>query len=163
MGEGVAGVEAAAQNLQATAEQGIAAAMMKMQEFSGQQQASSSSSSSSFDFPAADEGMESYEFGEEGGKFEGSDGAAHEANQGAAAGASPTNGKQSLFEGYKDPTSQFTGQTRSYRRDPRHILGNPAFYHQNLNRHGLRQLYGLDLASLRFVGQSRGYHQDPTT
>ncbi|KAG7265746.1 hypothetical protein CRUP_035099, partial [Coryphaenoides rupestris] len=33
----------------------------------------------------------------------------------------------------------------------------------NLNRHGLRQLYGLDLASLRFVGQSRGYHQDPTT
>jgi len=44
----------------------------------------------------------------------------------------------------------------------RHILGNPAFYHQNLNGHGLRQLYGLDPAGLRFVGQSRGYHQDPT-
>ncbi|KAG7265747.1 hypothetical protein CRUP_035100, partial [Coryphaenoides rupestris] len=102
-GAGVAGVEAAAQNLQATAEQGIAAAMMKMQEFSGQQQASSSSSSSSFDFPAADEGMESYEFGEEGGKFEGSDGAAHEANQGAAAGASPTNGKHRCSKAIKTP------------------------------------------------------------
>uniref|UniRef100_A0A8C5FBU6 Atypical kinase COQ8A, mitochondrial n=1 Tax=Gadus morhua TaxID=8049 RepID=A0A8C5FBU6_GADMO len=67
---GAAGVEAAAQNLQATAEQGIAAAMMKM-----------------------------------------------------------------------------------------HILGHPTFYHQDLNR----QLYRLDLASVKFVGQSRGYHQDPTT
>ena len=45
----------------------------------------------------------------------------------------------------------------------RHVLGRPTFYHQDLNRHGLSQLYRLDLASLQFVGQSRGYHQDPTT
>ncbi|CAL8317793.1 unnamed protein product [Boreogadus saida] len=65
-GPGAAGVEAAAQNLQATAEQGIAAAMMKMQEFSGQQQTSSTSSSfdSEFDFPPAGDGAESYEFGQ---------------------------------------------------------------------------------------------------
>ncbi|CAL8313913.1 unnamed protein product [Lota lota] len=156
-GTGAAGVEAAAQNLQATAEQGIAAAMMKMQEFSGQQQTSSSS------FDPANEGEENYEFGQEEGGLRFGEGMADDAGQGGAARASHTKGKQSLFEGYQDPSRQFTGQTRSYLRDPRHILGHPTFYHQNLNRHGLRQLYRLDPASLQFVGQSRGYHQDPTT
>ncbi|XP_059897983.1 atypical kinase COQ8A, mitochondrial [Gadus macrocephalus] len=158
-GPGAAGVEAAAQNLQATAEQGIAAAMMKMQEFSGQQQTSSTSSSfdSEVDFPPAGDGAESYEFGQGEEDFKFGNGAADAGGQGTAASAGHAKGK--LFEGYQDPSKQFTGQTRSYRREPRHILGHPTFYHQDLNR----QLYRLDLASVKFVGQSRGYHQDPTT
>ncbi|XP_056437891.1 atypical kinase COQ8A, mitochondrial [Gadus chalcogrammus] len=194
-GPGAAGVEAAAQNLQATAEQGIAAAMMKMQEFSGQQQTSSTSSSfdSEFDFPPAGDDAESYEFGQGEEEFKFGNGAADAGGQGTAASAGQAKGKLfegyqdpqqefkfgngvadaggqgtaasagqakgKLFEGYQDPSKQFTGQTRSYRREPRHILGHPTFYHQDLNR----QLYRLDLASVKFVGQSRGYHQDPTT
>ncbi|CAL8316826.1 unnamed protein product [Merluccius merluccius] len=114
-----------AQNLQATAEQGIAAAMTKMQEFSGQQQ-TSSSSSSSFDseFPPADEGTENYEFGQEEEGFKFGEGTADEAGQGAAARAGHANGKQSVFEGYKDPSRQFTGQTRSgYHQDPTTVGG----------------------------------------
>lgn len=164
-GAGVAGFEAAAENLQASTGKGIAAAMMKMQEFTGQQQTTSSSASfgSEFDFPPAEEGTENYEFRQEEEGFKFGEGASDAANQGAAARVSPTNGKQSLFEGYMDPSKQFSGQTRSYRRDPRHILGHPTFYHQNLNRHGLTQLYRLDPASLQLLGLSRGYHQDPTT
>uniref|UniRef100_A0A8C6WL69 Atypical kinase COQ8A, mitochondrial n=1 Tax=Neogobius melanostomus TaxID=47308 RepID=A0A8C6WL69_9GOBI len=39
------------------------------------------------------------------------------ANDGVTAGESHVGGKHSIFEGYKDPTKQFTGQSRSYHQD----------------------------------------------
>ena len=64
--------------------------------------------------------MENYEFGQEEEGFRFGDGAADAAGQGAAASASHAKGKQSLFEGYQDPSKQFPGQTRSYRRETRY-------------------------------------------
>lgn len=46
------------------------------------------------------------------------------AGSGYDAGAGPAAGqdgeKRSMFEGYKDPSSQFSGQTRSYHQDARY-------------------------------------------
>lgn len=85
-----------------------------MQELSGQQQ--SSSSESEFDFSGDDSAFKASEFREEGvdvgGDHPGS-------SAGAAAGANHVSGKQSLFEGYKDPSKQFSGHTRSYHQDAR--------------------------------------------
>lgn len=44
-------------------------------------------------------------------------GANTEAHHGAA--ASGASGKESLFEGYKDPSKQFSGPIRSYHHDAR--------------------------------------------
>lgn len=168
-GTGVPGVGAVANNFQATAEQGITAAMSKIQEFSGHQQ--TSSFDSEFDFPLDDVSMASSEFEEEGGAFasyhQGTGDQGETSRSTAAPGASRQgNGKESLFEGYKDPSRQFTGQTRSYHQDfsipGRHFLGNPSLYRHNLNRHLLRQLYCQDPAR-QFAGQPRCYHQDPST
>ncbi|KAM4633114.1 atypical kinase COQ8A, mitochondrial-like [Polymixia lowei] len=162
-GTGVPGAGAVAQNLQATAEQGITAAMMKMQEMSGQQQASSLDSE--FDFPPDDTGMAASEFGEERGGLTSDElGNTDEGatSHSAAAGGTPANGKQSLFEGYRDPSRQFTGQTRSYHQDPRHCLGHSSLYDHNLNRHVLGQVYCQDRVR-QLAGQLRGYHQDPST
>uniref|UniRef100_A0A8C5HWR1 Atypical kinase COQ8A, mitochondrial n=1 Tax=Gouania willdenowi TaxID=441366 RepID=A0A8C5HWR1_GOUWI len=108
-------------------------------ELSGQQQ--TSSSEADFDFPQDDAAFTASEFREEGtdfpdNHFEGSEAA-------AAAGAKHASGKHTLFEGYKDPSRQFGGQTRSYHRDARHLW---------------RQLYNEHPAS-----QLRSYHQDPST
>lgn len=73
---------------------------------SGQQQASSAESEFDFD----DDAVLSSEIQEEGDFTE-----AH-AGSSSHAGA----GKQSLFEGYKDPSKQFNGHTRSYHQDARY-------------------------------------------
>ncbi|KAM3860987.1 atypical kinase COQ8A, mitochondrial [Diretmus argenteus] len=146
-GTGVPGVVAA---LQTTAEQGITAAMMTIQDLSGQQQ--TTSSDSEFDFPPD----EFSEFREEGADFP--EGAAYHS---AAEGGSQINGKQSVFEGYRDPSKQFTGQTRSYHQDPRHFLGHPAICHA-LTRNVGGQLHRQHLVG-HFAGQPRRYHQDPST
>lgn len=81
---------------------------------SGQQQ----TSASDFDFPQDD--FTSAEFREEGAEFTadhtGSGESVGDHHGSAAAG----NGKQSLFEGYKDPSKQFSGQTRTYHQDARY-------------------------------------------
>lgn len=89
---------------------------MSVQALSGQQQ--TSSSESEFDFPQDDAAFTASEFREEGVDFTvdhtgGIDDA-------AAAGASRDSGKRSLFEGYKDPSKEFSGHTRSYHRDARY-------------------------------------------
>ncbi|KAK1889206.1 Atypical kinase COQ8A mitochondrial [Dissostichus eleginoides] len=129
-----AGVAAAVQSVQSAAEQSLSAAMMKMQEMTGQQQ--NSSTESEFDFPQDDSAFA--EFKDEG-----------MSEDIAAAGASHVSGKQSLFDGYKDPSKQFSGHTRSYHQDIRH------FYSHGLNRHVWGQLY--------CQHQLRSYHQDPST
>ncbi|XP_033505228.1 atypical kinase COQ8A, mitochondrial isoform X1 [Epinephelus lanceolatus] len=150
-GAGVQGVGAAVQSVQSAAEQGLSAAIMKMQELSGQQQ----TSSSEFDFPQDDSAFTASEFRKEDVDFTanhtgGSDDAA--AHHSAAAGESHASGKQSLFEGYNDPSKQFSGQTRSFHQDARH------FYNHRLNRHLWGQLY-----CQHQVSQLRSYHQDPSS
>ncbi|XP_078130192.1 atypical kinase COQ8A, mitochondrial isoform X1 [Sander vitreus] len=150
-GTGVAGVDAAVQSVQLAAEQGLSAAMMKMQELTGQQQ--TSSSESEFDFPQDESAFAASEFREEGVDFTAdhtgsSDDAA--ALHSAAAGAGHI--KRSLFEGYKDPSKQFSGHTRSYHQNTRH------FYNHSLNRHLWGQLY-----CQHQVSPLRSYHQDPST
>ncbi|XP_045916503.1 atypical kinase COQ8A, mitochondrial-like isoform X2 [Micropterus dolomieu] len=154
-GTGVPGVGAAVQSVQSAAEQGLSTAIMKMQELSGQQQ--TSSSESEFDFPQDDGAFTASEFREEGSDHTGSsdDAGAHHS---AAAGASHVGGKQSLFEGYKDPSKQFSGHTRSYHQHARHFIGHHRLYNHSLNRHLWRQLYCQDQ-----VSQLRSYHQDPST
>ncbi|KAA8583181.1 hypothetical protein FQN60_015727 [Etheostoma spectabile] len=150
-GTGVAGVGAAVQSVQSAAEQGLSAAMMKMQELTGQQQ--TSSSEYEFDFPQDDRAFAASEFREEGVDFtadhtgSSDDAAAHHS---AASGAGHI--KQSLFEGYKDPSKQFSGQTRSYHQNARH------FYNHSLNRHLWGQLY-----CQHQISPLRRYHQDPST
>lgn len=82
-----------------------------LQEMSGQQQQQQSSSAEAeFDFPQDDDAFSSSEFKEEGDLPE------EHAESSNHAGS----GKQSLFEGYKDPSKQFSGHTRSYHQDARY-------------------------------------------
>ncbi|XP_030261801.1 atypical kinase COQ8A, mitochondrial isoform X2 [Sparus aurata] len=149
-GAGLPIVGAAVQGVQSAAEQGLSAAMIKVQELSGQQQ--TSSSESEYDFSKDDSAFASSEFREEGVDFTvDHTGSADEAGPET----SHVSGKQTLFEGYKDPSKQFTGQTRSYHQDVRHFVGHQHLYNQSLNRH----LWG----QLHQVSQHRSYHQDPTT
>uniref|UniRef100_UPI0037E74B43 atypical kinase COQ8A, mitochondrial isoform X2 n=1 Tax=Semicossyphus pulcher TaxID=241346 RepID=UPI0037E74B43 len=138
-GAGVPGVGAAVQGVQAAAEQGLSAAMMKMQEMSGQQQ--TSTSESEFDFPHDESEFAASEFREDGVDVT----ADHTASSDdAGAGDSGhVGGKQSLFEGYKDPSKQFSSHTRSYHQDARQQWGH--------------------LYSQHHFSQIRSYHQDPTT
>lgn len=148
-GTGIPAVGAAVQSVQAAAEQGLSVAMMKMQELSGQQQ--TSSSESEFDFPEDDASFTTSEFRKEDMDFP----TDLSGSADAAAGINAASGKQSLFEGYKDPSKQFGGQTRSYHQDVRHLMGHHHLYNHNLNRHLWSQLYSqLPL---------RRYHQDPST
>ncbi|XP_034999638.2 atypical kinase COQ8A, mitochondrial isoform X2 [Hippoglossus stenolepis] len=154
-GTGISGVGAAVQSVQSAAEQGLSVAMMKMQEMSGQQQMSYSESE--FDFPKDDSTFAASEFSEEGGDFTESsaDTAAHHSE---AVGASHISGKRSLFDGYKDPSKQFSGDTRSYHQDARHYIGHHHLYHHSVNRHMWAQLYCQHQGT-----QTRSYHQDPST
>lgn len=94
---------------------------VSVQELTGQQQ--TSSSESEFDFPQDDSAFAASEFRDEGVDFTvdhtGSSGDAT-AQHSAAAGSSHVSGKQSLFEGYKDPSKQFSGHTRSFHQDARY-------------------------------------------
>ncbi|KAM7368071.1 hypothetical protein PAMP_014322 [Pampus punctatissimus] len=155
-GTGAPGVGAAVQSVQSAAEQGLSVAMMKMQELSGQQQAASSESD--FDFPPDDSAFSASEFREEGADFTAdhhgsSEGATHHSTA-----ASHISGKESLFEGYKDPSKQFSGQTRSYHQDSRCFMGNHHLYNHSLNRRMWGQLY-----CQHSIRQGRSYHQDPST
>ncbi|KAI3364408.1 hypothetical protein L3Q82_011202 [Scortum barcoo] len=159
-GAGAQRVGAAVQSVQSAAEQGLSAAMIKVQELSGQKQ--TSSSESDFDFPQDDGAFAASEFREESGDFTadhtGSSDDAAGARAAGAAGASHVSGKQSLFEGYKDPSKQFSGHTRSYHQDARHVSGHHHVYNHSLSRHLWGQLY-----SQHQVSQLRSYHQDPST
>ncbi|ROL53647.1 Atypical kinase COQ8A, mitochondrial [Anabarilius grahami] len=117
----IGGVQAASHSMQMTAEQGMSVAMQKIQEFTGGQQSVSDFSAdvdSKYDFTASEENFESA-------AHEGldSDSVFRDANAGAAHTRSQASGKSKLFEGYKDPTSQFTGQTRSYHQDHSSVGG----------------------------------------
>lgn len=154
---------------------------LALQEMSGQQ---SSSSESEFDFPQDDGTFTASEFRDEGGDFSGDQTGS---GDDAAAGSQHVGAKQSLFEGYKDPSKQFSGQTRSYHQDARYekscskygtnmsvfladtcnqfclscgryFVGHHHLYSYSLNRHVWRQLY-----CQHPVNQLRSYHQDPST
>ncbi|XP_051730089.1 atypical kinase COQ8A, mitochondrial [Ctenopharyngodon idella] len=117
----IGGVQAVSHSMQMTAEQGMSVAMQKIQEFTGGQQSVSDFSAdvdSKYDFTASEENFESA-------AHEGldSDSVFRDANTGAAHTRSQASGKSKLFEGYKDPTSQFTGQTRSYHQDHSSVGG----------------------------------------
>lgn len=73
---------------------------------------------SKYDFTASEQNFEST-------AHEGldSDSVFRDANTGAAHTYSQAPGKSKLFEGYKDPTSQFTGHTRSYHQDHSSVGG----------------------------------------
>uniref|UniRef100_A0A671NWZ2 Atypical kinase COQ8A, mitochondrial n=1 Tax=Sinocyclocheilus anshuiensis TaxID=1608454 RepID=A0A671NWZ2_9TELE len=95
--------------------------MQKIQEFTGGQQSVSDFNTdvdSKYDFTASEE---DFEIKAHGGLD--SDSVFREANTGAAHTYSQASGKSKLFEGYKDPTSQFTGQTRSYHQDHSSVGG----------------------------------------
>lgn len=117
----IGGVQAVSHSMQMTAEQSMSVAMQKIQEFTGGQQSVSDFSAdvdSKYDFTASEENFESA-------AHEGldSDSVFRDANTGAAHTRSQASGKSKLFEGYKDPTSQFTGQTRSYHQDHSSVGG----------------------------------------
>lgn len=81
---------------------------------SGQQQ--SYSSESDFDFPPDDSTFNTSEFRDQGADFT----VDHSgSSDDAATGAKHASGKHSVFEGYKDPSKQFSGNTRSYHQDVR--------------------------------------------
>uniref|UniRef100_A0A8D3BXG0 Atypical kinase COQ8A, mitochondrial n=1 Tax=Scophthalmus maximus TaxID=52904 RepID=A0A8D3BXG0_SCOMX len=80
-------------------------------ELSGQQQ--TTSSESEFDFPEDDDFTADH-------SGNSTDTAAYHS---AAAGARHDGGKRSLFDGYKDPSKQFSGDTRSYHQDDPSTVG----------------------------------------
>uniref|UniRef100_A0A673LYQ1 Atypical kinase COQ8A, mitochondrial n=1 Tax=Sinocyclocheilus rhinocerous TaxID=307959 RepID=A0A673LYQ1_9TELE len=115
------GFQAVSQSMQMTAEQSMSVAMQKIQEFTGGQQSVSDFNTdvdSKYDFTASEEDFESKAHG-----GLDSDSVFRDANTGAAHTYSQASGKSKLFEGYKDPTSQFTGQTRSYHQDHSSVGG----------------------------------------
>ncbi|XP_077076366.1 atypical kinase COQ8A, mitochondrial [Siphateles boraxobius] len=117
----IGGVQAVSHSMQMTAEEGMSMAMQKIQEFTGGQQSVSDFSTdvdSKYDFTSSEENFESAAHG-----GLDSDSVFRDANAGAASTYSQATGKSKLFEGYKDPTSQFTGQTRSYHQDHSSVGG----------------------------------------
>ncbi|XP_026070433.1 atypical kinase COQ8A, mitochondrial-like [Carassius auratus] len=115
------GFQAVSQSMQMTAEQGMSVAMQKIQEFTGGQQSVSDFNTdvdSKYDFTASEEDFENKAHG-----GLNSDSVFRDANTGATHTYNQPSGKSKLFEGYKDPTSQFTGQTRSYHQDHSSVGG----------------------------------------
>ncbi|XP_056619893.1 atypical kinase COQ8A, mitochondrial [Triplophysa dalaica] len=113
------GVQAMSQSMQMTTEQAMSVAMQKIQEFTGGQQSVSNFSAdmdSKYDFTSSEENFESA-------GQEGLDSDSVFRDSGAANTYSQAAVKSKLFEGYKDPTSQFTGQTRSYHQDHTSVGG----------------------------------------
>uniref|UniRef100_A0A669F7N9 Atypical kinase COQ8A, mitochondrial n=1 Tax=Oreochromis niloticus TaxID=8128 RepID=A0A669F7N9_ORENI len=91
---------------------------LSLKEMSGQQQ--SYSSESDFDFPPDESAFNTSEFRDEGADFT----VDHSgSSDDAATGAKHASGKHSVFEGYKDPSKQFSGQFRSYHQDPSTVGG----------------------------------------
>ncbi|XP_076129419.1 atypical kinase COQ8A, mitochondrial [Alosa pseudoharengus] len=113
------GAQGFAQGMQMTAEQGMGAAMQKIQEFSGQQQSMSefdSEMDTEYNF-TAEEGMEGSGSGQRGMEDEFRHHAGSTAADDAAAqsyGRAAPGAKSNLFEGYKDPSRQFSSQVRSF-------------------------------------------------
>ncbi|XP_051511428.1 atypical kinase COQ8A, mitochondrial [Myxocyprinus asiaticus] len=108
-------------SMQMTAEQGMSIAMQKIQEFTGGQQSISDFSTdmdSKNDFTASKENLESV-----GHVGLDSDSVFRDSSTGAAKTHSQAPGKSKLFEGYRDPTSQFTGQIRLYHQDHSSVGG----------------------------------------
>ncbi|KAJ8009117.1 hypothetical protein DPEC_G00085520 [Dallia pectoralis] len=118
------GAQTLVQSVQVTAEQSMAAALQTLQGFGGQQQ------SQCDDFPTDIDADSKYNFsGSEGtsmdsGVPDGSDVWNEDGLSEKTEGADRATGrmyngqasvKSRLFEGYKDPSSQFTGQVRSFR------------------------------------------------
>ncbi|XP_055041533.2 atypical kinase COQ8A, mitochondrial [Misgurnus anguillicaudatus] len=113
------GVQTMGQSMQMTAEQAMSVAMQKVQEFSGKQQSVSSfgtDTDTKYDFTSSEENLEGHEGLD-------SDSVFRDSSTGAANTYSQAPGKSKLFEGYKDPTSQFTSQTRSYHQDHSSVGG----------------------------------------
>uniref|UniRef100_A0A673LU51 Atypical kinase COQ8A, mitochondrial n=1 Tax=Sinocyclocheilus rhinocerous TaxID=307959 RepID=A0A673LU51_9TELE len=107
------GFQAVSQSMQMTAEQSMSVAMQKIQ-------VGTSINGISFHYKM-DSSEEDFESKAHGGLD--SDSVFRDANTGAAHTYSQASGKSKLFEGYKDPTSQFTGQTRSYHQDHSSVGG----------------------------------------
>ncbi|KAA0708405.1 Atypical kinase COQ8A, mitochondrial [Triplophysa tibetana] len=113
------GVQAMSQSMQMTTEQAMSVAMQKIQEFTGGQQSVSNFSAdmdSKYDFTSAEENFESV-------GQEGLDSDSVFRDSGATNTYSQAVGNSKLFDGYKDPSSQFTGQTRSYHQDHSSVGG----------------------------------------
>uniref|UniRef100_A0A3Q0SDI8 Atypical kinase COQ8A, mitochondrial n=1 Tax=Amphilophus citrinellus TaxID=61819 RepID=A0A3Q0SDI8_AMPCI len=113
-----------------------------LQEMSGQQQ--NFSSESEFDFPPDDSAFTTSEFREEGADFTGDHSGS---SDDAATGAKHSSGKSSVFEGYKDPSKQFSGHIRSYHQDS---------YHQDPSTVG-----GLTADDIEKARQSKGTDVKP--
>ncbi|XP_051953888.1 atypical kinase COQ8A, mitochondrial [Xyrauchen texanus] len=108
-------------SMQMTAEQGMSIAMQKVQEFTGGQQSVSDFSiamDSKYDFTASEENFESV-----GHVGLDSDSVFRNSSTDAANTHSQAPGKSKVFEGYRDPTSQFTGQIRLYHQDHSSVGG----------------------------------------
>ncbi|KAM9551909.1 atypical kinase COQ8A, mitochondrial-like isoform 1-T1 [Salvelinus alpinus] len=120
----IGGAQAMAQSMQMTAEQSLGVAMQKMQEFGGQQQQSVSDDfpadiDSKYDFSGAEgSSVDSGEHVESGFREEGQGVSSEGMGTTDGTTCGTFNGqaslKSKLFEGYKDPSSQFSGQIRSY-------------------------------------------------
>uniref|UniRef100_A0A4W5P603 Atypical kinase COQ8A, mitochondrial n=1 Tax=Hucho hucho TaxID=62062 RepID=A0A4W5P603_9TELE len=132
----IGGAQAMAQSMQMTAEQSLGVAMQKMQEFGGQQQQSVSDDfpadiDSKYDFSGAEgSSMDSGEHLESGFREEGQGVSTEGMGTTDSTTCGTYNGqasvKSKLFESYKDPSSQFSGQIRSYLS-----YSSYRFYHQD--------------------------------
>ncbi|XP_036406295.1 atypical kinase COQ8A, mitochondrial [Megalops cyprinoides] len=115
------GAQAVVQGMQMTAEQGLSAAMQKVQEVSGQQQNISDlgpDADSRYDFSGAEENKDDESLRDSGfspKQAETEDVRTH----GSVSGKSGSK----LFEGYQDPSRQFSGQIRSYHQDHSSVSG----------------------------------------
>ena len=163
---------------------------LSLQEMSGQQQTSYSESEN--DFPQDDSAFAASEFSEEGRDFTESS-ADTAARHSEAGGTSHVSGKRSLFDGYKDPSRQFSGDTRSYHQDARYshsliqlqfalhllssvwntgmiiavagwlVCGRHYIRHHHLYHHSVNRHMWAQLYCQHQGTQTRSYHQDPST
>ncbi|XP_010880917.2 atypical kinase COQ8A, mitochondrial isoform X1 [Esox lucius] len=153
------GAQAMAQSMQMTAEQSVVAAMQTMQVFGGQQP------SGSDDFPQDIDVDSKYNFSGSEGSNMGSDAPdgselwnkdglsseMSESTDGATRKmySSQASVKAKLFEGYKEPSSQFTGQIRSFRLY--------SSYHQDSS--GLGGLTAADIEKAREAKRNEKPHK----
>ncbi|KAG9347556.1 hypothetical protein JZ751_005124, partial [Albula glossodonta] len=115
------GTQAVAQSVQMTAEQGLSAAMQKMQEFGGRQQNISDfgqDADSHYDFSGEEEKRDDDSLRD-------SDFLSDQEVNGEIKTNGHVSGKSGtkLFEGYKDPSKQFSGPIRSYHQDHSSVSG----------------------------------------
>ncbi|KAG7460934.1 hypothetical protein MATL_G00204160 [Megalops atlanticus] len=115
------GGQAVVQGMQMTAEQGLSAAMQKVQEISGQQQNISDlgpDADSRYDFTGAEENKDDESLRD-------SDFSSKQAETEDIRTHGSVSGKpgSKLFDGYQDPSRQFSGQIRSYHQDHSSVSG----------------------------------------